>query len=150
MVSVCGLCKQGSLRRFRVHCVTLLAWLLGARAHNSWFAVECLQVLRHCVKLWARVYSQIWDSLLARKVWQWIRHVLRMPLASLTRSVLLGLQPSEQQRRTRTGPNTSGHRNVIRFPGPPRYPFDSCTESSPMAYLGRYLAPLQWRLGPRI
>ena len=107
--------KQGSLRRFRVHCVTLLAWLLGARAHNSWFAVECLQVLRHCVKLWARVYSQIWDSLLARKVWQWIGHVLRMPPASLTRSVLLGLQPSEQQRRTRTGPNNSGHRNVIRF-----------------------------------
>ena len=107
--------KQGSLRRFRVHCVTLLAWLLGARAHNSWFAVECLQVLRHCVKLWARVYSQIWDSLLARKVWQWIGHVLRMPPASLTRSVLLGLQPSEQQRRARTGPNNSGHRNVIRF-----------------------------------
>ena len=52
--------------------------------------------------------------ILARKVWQWIGHVLRMPPASLKRSVLLGMQPSEQQRRTRTGPNHSG-RNVIRF-----------------------------------
>ena len=37
-----------------------------------------------------------------------------MPPASLTRSVQLGMQPSEQQRRTRTGPNNSG-RNVIGF-----------------------------------
>ena len=30
--------KQSALRRLRVHCVTLLTWLLGGRAHHSWFA----------------------------------------------------------------------------------------------------------------
>ena len=66
--SLCVVCvKQGSLCRFRVHCVTLLAWLLGARAHNSWFEVGCLQVLRHSVQLWARVCSQVWDSLWLEK-----------------------------------------------------------------------------------
>ena len=34
--------------------VTLLTWMLGGRAHPSWFAVECLQALRHAVKLWGR------------------------------------------------------------------------------------------------
>ena len=35
--------KQGVLQRLRVHCVTLLTWLLGGRAHFAWFDVECLQ-----------------------------------------------------------------------------------------------------------
>ena len=38
-----------------------------------------------------------------------------MPPTSLTRSVLLALRPHSNQRRTRTGPDNSGHRNVIRY-----------------------------------
>ena len=98
-----------------MHCVTLLTWLLGGRAHPSWFTVECLQALRHGVKLWGRAYSELWDTLLVRMVWQWIGHVLRMPPSSLTRSVLLDLRPSSGQRRSRTGPDNSGHRSVIRY-----------------------------------
>ena len=107
--------RQHVLRRLRVHCVTLLTWLLGGRAHPSWFTVECLQALRHGVKLWGRAYSELWDTLLVRMVWQWIGHVLRMPPSSLTRSVLLDLRPSSGQRRSRTGPDNSGHRSVIRY-----------------------------------
>ena len=107
--------KQGVLQRLRVHCVTLLTWLLGGRAHFAWFDVECLQVLRHCVKLWGCIYSELWDTLLAVSVWEWIGHVLRMPSTSLTRCVLLDLHPSFGQRRNRTGPDNSGHRSVIRY-----------------------------------
>ena len=107
--------RQHVLRRLRVHCVTLLTWLLGGRAHPSWFTVGCLQALRHGVKLWGRAYSELWDTLLVRMVWQWIGHVLRMPPSSLTRSVLLDLRPSSGQRRSRTGPDNSGHRSVIRY-----------------------------------
>lgn len=67
-------------------------------------ACKSYGILRHCVKLGARVYSHVWDSLLARQVWQLNGHVIRIPPASLTLSVLLGLQPSQQQHRTRTGP----------------------------------------------
>ena len=114
--SLCALSvKQSTLHRLRVHCVTLLTWLLGGRAHPSWFSVECLQALRHGVKLWGRTYSELWDSLLARMVWQWVGHVLRMAPSTLPRSVLLDLQPASQQRRCRTGPNNSGHRTVLRY-----------------------------------
>ena len=81
--------RQSTLTSLRVQFVTLLGWMLGARAHSSWFAVECLQVLRHAVKLWGRTYSEPWDVLLARMVWRWVGHVLRMPEAALVRSVLL-------------------------------------------------------------
>ena len=110
--------KQGVLQRLRAHCVTLLTWLLGGRAHFAWFDVECLQVLWHSVKLWGRIiriYSELWDTLLAVSVWQWIGHVLRMPSTSLTRCVLLDLRPSFGQRRNRAGPHNSGHRSVIRY-----------------------------------
>ena len=107
--------KQSTLRRLRVHCVTLLAWLLGGRAHPSWFEVECLQVLRHGVKLWGRSYTELWDSLLVRMVWQWVGHILRQPESSLTQSALVGLQPAQHQRRLRIGPDNSGHRPVLRY-----------------------------------
>lgn len=93
--------------------------MLGGRAHNSWFSVECLQVLRHAVKLWGRTFSETWDVLLARMVWSWVGHVLRMPSSSLVRSLLLDLKSTASiafgLRRCRPGPNTSGHRNVLRF-----------------------------------
>lgn len=107
--------RQNVLQRLRVHCVTLLTWLLGGRARPSWFAVECLQALRHSVKLWGRAYSELWDTLLVRMVWQWIGHVLRMPPSSLARCVLLDLKPYAGERRSRTGPDNSGHRSVIRY-----------------------------------
>ena len=107
--------KQRSLHRLRVHCVTLLTWVLGGRAHKPWFAVECLQALRHGVALWGRTYVELWDSLLARMVWQWVGHVLRQPADSLTRAVLLDLRSSTRTRRCRTGPNNDGHRNVLRY-----------------------------------
>lgn len=70
------------------------------------------------MKLWGRIiriYSELWDTLLAVSVWQWIGHVLRMPSASLTRCVLVDLRPSFGQRRNRAGPHNSGHRSVIRY-----------------------------------
>ena len=60
-----------------------------------------------------------WDVLLARMVWSWVGHVLRMPSSSLVRSILLDLKSTASiafgLRRCRPGPNTSGHRNVLRF-----------------------------------
>ena len=120
--------KQSTLRRLRVHCVTLLTWLLGGRAHPSWFTVECLQVLRHGVKLWGRSFTEPWNSLLVRMVWQWVGHVLRQPESSLTRSVLLGLQPALHQRRLRTGPNNSGHRPVLRYLQHRNIPLETATD----------------------
>ena len=111
--------KQSNLTSLRVHFVTLLTWMLGGRAHPSWFAVECLQALRHAVELWGRTFTETWDRLLARMVWRWVGHVLRVPPTSLVPSVLLGLQSTASLhsglRRRRTGPNNSGHRNVIRY-----------------------------------
>ena len=111
--------KQSNLTPLRVFFVTLLTWMLGGRAHPSWFAVECLQALRHAVKLWGRTFSETWDQLLARMVWCWVGHVLRMPSTSLVRSVLLGLRSTASLntglRRRRTEPNNSGHRNAIRY-----------------------------------
>ena len=107
--------KQSTFHRLCVHCVTLLTCLLGARAHRSWFQVECIQALRHGVKILGRTYCELWDCLLARMVWQWIGHVLRMPTSSLTRSVLLTLRSTWKSKRRRTGPDNSGHRPVLRY-----------------------------------
>ena len=82
--------------------------LLGGRAHPSWFAVECLQARRRAVKLRGRTFSETLDRLLARMVWCLVGHVLRMPPASLVRSVLLDNLHSGL-RRKRTRPNNSGH-----------------------------------------
>ena len=67
--------------------------MLGARRHPSWFVVQCIAALRHAVKLWAWVYADRWDLLLARMVWKWIGHVLRFPVDNVVRQTLLGLQP---------------------------------------------------------
>ena len=111
--------NQTNLRKLRIHHVTLLAWTLGARAHNSWFVGECIATLRHAVKLWSRTYSETWDALLAKMVWRWVGHVLRLPSTDLVRQSLTELQHSDVTahgiRRCRTGPNNSGHRNVIRY-----------------------------------
>ena len=107
--------KQSSLRSLRVHFVTLLTWLLGGRSHNSWFQVECIQALRHAVKLWGRTFAEPWDVLLARMVWRWVGHTLRKPATSLVRSVLTNLRNTHGLSRNRTGPNNSGHRNVLRY-----------------------------------
>lgn len=44
----------------------------GFKIWRWWIWVEFLDVLQRWVKLWARVYSQVKGSLLARKVWQWV------------------------------------------------------------------------------
>ena len=82
--------NQVNLRKLRVHHVTLLAWMLGARRHPSWFVVQCIAALRHAVKLWAWVYAERWDLLLARMVWKWVGHVLRFPADHVVRQTLLG------------------------------------------------------------
>ena len=106
--------------------------LLQPRAPYSWLTVECLQVLRHGVKLWGRSYTELWDSLLVRMVWQWVwqwvGHVLRQPESSLARSVLLGLQPARHQRRLRTGPNNSGHRSILRYLQHRNIPVETATD----------------------
>ena len=52
-------------------------------------------------------------------VWRWVGHVLRLPSTDLVRQSLTELQHSDVTahgiRRCRTGPNNSGHRNVIRY-----------------------------------
>jgi hypothetical protein len=102
--------NQVNLRKLRVHHVTLLAWMLGARRHPSWFVVQCIAALRHAVKLWAWVYAERWDLLLARMVSKWVGHVLRFPADHVVRQTLLGLQHSSVSRgivrRQRTGPKT--------------------------------------------
>eukprot|EP00438_Fugacium_kawagutii_P018857 Skav230897 [mRNA] locus=scaffold2765:216083:217597:- [translate_table: standard] len=111
--------NQATLSQFRVHFCTLLTWMLGARAHASWFSVQCISALRHAVKLWGRVFALPWDRLLASMVWRWIGHVLRMPPISLVRQVLLSLTNTNASqhhlRRHGTGPNNSGHRSVLRY-----------------------------------
>ena len=92
---------------------------VGRSCSPSWFAVEFLQALWHAVKLWGRTFSEAWDRLPARMVWCWVGHVLPMPSTSLVRSVLLSLRSTASLntglRCRRTGPNNSGHRNVIRY-----------------------------------
>ena len=63
---------QCNLQRLRVHHSTLLTWLLGGRAHVSWFSVECIGALRHGVKMWAGAFAEQWGCLLAAMVWQWL------------------------------------------------------------------------------
>ena len=102
--------NQVNLRKLRVHHVTLLAWMLGARRHPSWFVVQCIAALRHAVRLRAWVYAERWDLLLARMVSKWVGHVLRFPADHVVRQTLLGLQHSSVSRgivrRQRTGPKT--------------------------------------------
>ena len=107
---------QTNLHKLRVHHCTLLTWVLGGRAHPSWFDVQCIAALRHAVKVWMRVFGQPWDWLLATMVWQWLGHVLRMPDTALVKQVLTSLQSTERGRtRYRTGPNNSGHRSALRY-----------------------------------
>eukprot|EP00438_Fugacium_kawagutii_P025509 Skav224846 [mRNA] locus=scaffold3408:400406:402288:+ [translate_table: standard] len=110
---------QHTLQRLRVHHCTLLTWLLGGRAHASWFSVECIAALRHGVKMWMQAFTESWAYLLATMVWQWLGHVLRMSPSSLVQQVLLSLKNTtavhQRLRRYRTGPDNSGHRAALRY-----------------------------------
>ena len=52
-------------------------------------------------------------------MWQWLGHVFRMSDAALVKQVLTSLkrtgQPDHDFRRSRTGPDNSGHRPVLRY-----------------------------------
>ena len=52
-------------------------------------------------------------------VWRWVGHVLRLPSIDLVRQSFTELQHSDVTahgiRRCRTGPNNSGHGNVLRY-----------------------------------
>ena len=102
----------------RVQHVTLTGWMLRCAPHLSWQDPQTIPVARHAVKIWLRSYSKLWDHLLLEQQWKWLGHILRLPRDDILRQTLLNLRPTSRafgHRRSRTGPNNSGHRLALRW-----------------------------------
>ena len=108
-------CPRSALR---VQHVTLTGWMLRCAPHLSWQDPQTIPVARHAVKIWLQSYSKLWDHLLLEQQWKWLGHILRLPRDGILRQTLLNLRPTSRafgHRRSRTGPNNSGHRLALRW-----------------------------------
>ena len=106
------------LRALRIQHVTLTGWMLRCAPHFSWQDVTCIPCARHAVKLWIRCYSTLWDQVLLEQQWNWLGHILRNPSTSILHQTLVNLHPTSRDfghRRVHPGPNSSGHRILLRW-----------------------------------
>ena len=117
-----------TFHKLLVHQATLVSWLLRVTVHWSNPSPDGIPLAQHAVKLWVRVYMQIWDELLASCVWDWAGHVFRQPCDDLLLGALLSFRSSHRvngARGLRRGPQNVGHKTLLTFLAKQGIPHDA-------------------------
>ena len=110
--------SDANFRKLRVGHVTLISWMLRVAAHFSNPVPEGISHSRHACKLWLWCYSERWDHLHARMVWDWAGHVFRRDREGMMSQAVLHFRSSvrlQGARAARTGPQNFGHRRLLSF-----------------------------------
>ena len=139
-----------NLNRFRVAHVTLSCWMLRTAVHFSNPVLEGIVHSRHAGKTWLQAFSEMWDVLHVRMVWEWAGHVFRRQGDGMLYQGVANFRSSHRlqgARGVRRGPQNIGHRKLLAFLDDQGLPHDAAHDRQ---LWGSYLPAWQLYCGHRI
>ena len=139
-----------NLNRFRVAHVTLSCWMLRTAVHFSNPVLEGIVHSRHACKTWLQAFSEMWDVLHVRMVWEWAGHVFRRQGDGMLYQGVANFRSSHRlqgARGVRRGPQNIGHRKLLAFLDDQGLPHDAAHDRQ---LWGSYLPAWQLYCGHRI
>ena len=107
-----------NLNCFRVTHATLSCWMLRTAVHLSNPVPEGIVHSRHACKIWLQTFSEMWDVLHVRMVWEWAGHVFRRQGDGMLYQGVANFRSSHRlrgARGVRRGPQIIGHRKLLAF-----------------------------------